>query len=250
MKKILSLLVIAALLLGAATVVFAEGAALENPTPANVVQNLQVASYAAKKVRLSWDAPEGGADAYEVRYGTSADYDAAAVASARQSDVKDEDEAPTTRGLARFSSEALMVPRLKATTPQAAISILAKAMEANGFISDGDELTRLALERESVLSTRMGDGTAVPHVRGVEGGALAFALGISPSGIKWDDSGEKVNFVVLSAIPSAGSAFFLKLMSDLMAVFRRKTGRTALLAATDAAEVWKVLVRGTCRVIR
>ena len=175
---------------------------------------------------------------------------AGAVASARQVNVKDEDDVPKTRGLARFSSEALMVPRLKESTPQAAIAVLAKALEENGYVSDGDELTRLALEREAVFSTRMGDGTAVPHVRGVEGGALAFALGISPAGIKWDDSGEKVHFVVLSAIPSAGSAFFLKLMSDLMAVFRRKTGRTALLEATDAAAVWKVLVRGTCRVIR
>ena len=173
-----------------------------------------------------------------------------AVASARQKVTEDDDEAPKERGIARFSSEALMVPNLKAKTPQEAIEVLARTMAANGFVSDGDELARLAIEREAVLSTRMEAGSAVPHVRGVEGGSLAFALGISQRGIVWDDSGERVNFVVLSAIPNAGSAFFLKLMSDLMAVFLRKAGRTALLAATDAAEVWKVLGRGTCRVIR
>jgi mannitol/fructose-specific phosphotransferase system IIA component (Ntr-type) len=123
-------------------------------------------------------------------------------------------------------------------------------MAANQYVSDGDELARLALEREAVLSTRMDHNVAVPHVRGVEGGSLAFALGISPKGIVWDDSGEKVNFVVLSAIPSAGSAFFLKLMSDLMAVFRRKASRTALLEAKDSASLWTALDKATSRVIR
>ena len=175
---------------------------------------------------------------------------AGALASARQKVSSDDDEVPKERGIARFSSEALMVPNLKAKTAQAAIEVLARVMAENGFVSDGDELVRLALEREAVLSTRMDEGAAVPHVRGVEGGSLAFALGVSPTGLVWDDSGEKVNFVVLSAIPSAGSAFFLKLMSDLMGAFRRKPSRTALLQATDPATLWKALERATCRIIR
>ena len=79
---------------------------------------------------------------------------------------------------------------------------------------------------------------------------MAFALGISREGVVWDDSGEKVNFIVLSAIPSAGAAFFLKLMSDLMAVFRRKASRLALLEAKDSASLWTALERATNRIIR
>ena len=174
-----------------------------------------------------------------------------AVASARRPSVAEsDDEVSKVKGLARFSSEALMLPCMKAKTPQEAIGQLAHAMAENGYVSDGDELTRLALEREALLSTRMNDGTAVPHVRGVEGGALTFSLGVLPGGIAWDDSGEKVNFVVLSAIPSAGSAFFMKLMADLMAVFRRKSCRAGLIAAKDSATLWRTLVSATRRVIR
>ena len=173
-----------------------------------------------------------------------------ALASARGGAAGEDDDMPKVRGISRFSSEALMVPNLTAKTPEAAISALSKLMAENGFVSDGDELARLALEREAVLSTRMDEGTAVPHVRGVEGGSLSFALGISKKGIVWDDSGEKVNFVVLSAIPSAGSAFFLKLMSDLMGAFRRKLSRAAILEAEDPAALWKALDRATCRAIR
>lgn len=172
-----------------------------------------------------------------------------AIESARQGVDAHSEEISKVKGLARFSSAALMLPSLKAKTPQDAISELAALMAANGYVTNGDELVRLALEREALLSTRMDEGAAVPHVRGVEGGSLAFALGISRKGIVWDDSGEKVNFVVLSAIPSAGSAFFLKLMSDLMGAFRRKASREAILASTNPLALWQSLDRATRRAI-
>ena len=171
------------------------------------------------------------------------------VASSREKVEATAEEISKVKGLARFSCEALMFPDLKAKTPQEAITTLADALAANGYVTNGEELARLALEREALLSTRMGEGAAVPHVRGVEGGSLAFALGISKKGIVWDDSGERVNFVVLSAIPSAGSAFFLKLMNDLMGAFRRKLSRAALLDAADAATLWQSLDKATRRVI-
>ena len=175
---------------------------------------------------------------------------AGAVASARKVEVVDDENISKVRGIARFSDKSLMVPDLKAATMEDAIAELSRAMADGGFVSDGEALARLALEREAILTTRMEAGVAVPHVRGVEGGALAFALGISREGIVWDDSGEKVNFVVLSAIPSAGAAFFLKLMSDLMAVFRRKSSRLALLEANDSASLWTALDKATSRIIR
>lgn len=172
-----------------------------------------------------------------------------AVSSARAAESRSE-EVSAVRGIARFSAESLMIPRLTTETPQAAIEELSKAMADNGFVTDAGELTKLALEREALLSTYMEEGVAVPHVRGVEGGSLAFALGISEKGIVWDDSGAKAHFVVLSAIPSAGSVFFLRLMSDLMAVFRRKASREALLSVTSPAALWNTLDKVTCRVIR
>ena len=172
-----------------------------------------------------------------------------AVASSREKAEATSEEVSKEKGLSRFSCEALMIPKLTAKTPQEAIITLAQALATNGYVTDGDELARLALEREALLSTRMEEGTAVPHVRGVEGGSLAFALGVSKKGIVWDDTGERVNFVVLSAIPSAGSAFLLKLMTDLMGAFRRKASRAALLDAADPATLWQQLDRATRRVI-
>jgi PTS system fructose-specific IIA component/PTS system nitrogen regulatory IIA component len=146
-------------------------------------------------------------------------------------------------GISRFSAEELMLVDLQADTREGAIVALAKAMEDNKFIANADNLVSQALERESIQSTAIGDGVAFPHVRGVEGGGLTLAMGISKNGIDWD--GEKVNIVCLSAIPVAVSAFYLRLMSGLTQAFSKEPNRNALLTATDRASLWKALQKAT-----
>ena len=146
-------------------------------------------------------------------------------------------------GISRFSAESLMIVDLGACSREDAIAKLATAMEENKFISNADSLVAAALERESVLSTAMGEGLAFPHVRGVEGGALTLAMGVSKEGIDWD--GVKVNLVFLSAIPVAVSAFYLRMMSGLAQAFNKPANREAAFEATTPAALWKALVKAT-----
>ena len=146
-------------------------------------------------------------------------------------------------GISRFSAEELMVVDLDAATREGAIAKLAAAMEEHKFIANADSLVTAALERESVLSTAMADGLAFPHVRGVEGGGLTLAMGVSKEGIDWN--GEKVNIVFLSAIPVAVSAFYLRLMAGLSQAFSKAANRDAVLAAGDSTALWKALVKAT-----
>ena len=136
-----------------------------------------------------------------------------------------------------------MVADLGAATREQAISALAEAMERHGFISSADNLVAAALEREGVLSTAMDGGIAFPHVRGVEGGGLTLAMGVSRKGIDWD--GEKVNIVFLSAIPVAVSAFYLRLMAGLSQSFAKDANRKAVMDAKDSASLWKALQKAT-----
>lgn len=153
-------------------------------------------------------------------------------------------------GVGRFSAESLMIPDLKATETEGAIRELATVMAQNRFISNADQLVAAAMERESVLSTAMGDGLAFPHVRGVEGGGLTLALGISKQGFVYDDSGEKIKIVFFSAIPVAVSAFYLRLMAGLTEAFSKKENRDALVEAKTPADLWKVFTRATRYSIR
>mgnify|MGYP003318118665 CR=1 FL=1 len=161
--------------------------------------------------------------------------------AARNIAEKSDKDDPKT-GISRFSAEELVVVDLGTCSREDAIARLAGLMEANKFVSNADSLTTAALEREGVLSTAMEDcSIAFPHVRGVEGGALTLAMGVSKEGIDWD--GTKVHIVFLSAIPVAVSAFYLRLMSGLMQSFAKESNRKALIEAKDAAALWKTLVK-------
>ena len=156
-------------------------------------------------------------------------------------DAPDRDSAKT--GISRFSAEELMVVDLDGCSREEAITRLAAAMGEHGFIENADSLVTAALERESVLSTAMEGGLAFPHVRGVEGGSLTLAVGISKKGIDW--AGEQVNIVFLSAIPVAVSAFYLRLVSGIVQTFAKEANRKSVLAAQDPAALWKALCKTT-----
>ena len=100
---------------------------------------------------------------------------------------------PRKTGISRFSAEELMVCDLKGGTTEVVIGELAEAMSTNRFVSNPSALVEAAMERESVLSTAVGNGLAFPHVRGVEGGGLTLALGVSKKGFKYDAAGTIVH---------------------------------------------------------
>lgn len=152
---------------------------------------------------------------------------------------------PRKSGISRFSAESLMVPDLKAANAAEAISILAQRMESGRFISHADKLIASAMEREAVLSTAMENGLAFPHVRGVEGGSLTLALGVSKEPFTYDQEGSQVNIVFLITIPTAVSAFYLRLMAGLTEAFLKEANRQALIAAEAPDALWKALVKAT-----
>ena len=163
-------------------------------------------------------------------------------------DKPDRDDVRT--GVSRFSCEDLMVPDMKAKTRQDAIEELAKPLEAGRFISSAEALARAAMEREAILTTAMeGSGIAFPHVRGVEGGGLTFAVGVCKEPIDWDGT-NKVGIIILSAIPVAVSAFYLRLLADLVHSFKKNDARKAMLAAETPAALWKTLVKATRQFVK
>ena len=153
--------------------------------------------------------------------------------------------APRKVGISRFSAESLMAPDLKGTDRAEVIAELATLMEQKNFVSGADKLIKSALEREAVLSTAMENGLAFPHVRGVEGGGLTLALGVSKKGVTFDETGTVCNIIFFITIPTAVSAFYLRLMSGLTETFLKEQNREAILAAETPKQLWKALTKAT-----
>jgi len=152
---------------------------------------------------------------------------------------------PRKSGISRFSNPSLMISNLKATNGKEAIIELCRLMEEKKFVSNSDKLIQSALEREAVLSTAVSDGLAFPHVRGVEGGGLTLALGVSKEGIPYDDAGNIVHIIFMITIPTAVSAFYLRLMSGLTEAFVKEQNRNAVIAAETPEALWKALTKAT-----
>ena len=175
--------------------------------------------------------------------------DAATYVKEKAAVARDDDARSVKVGISRFTAEELLSADLKATTREEAIAELAGLMEKAKFIANADSLVTAAMEREAVLSTALGNDLAFPHVRGVEGGALTLAMGISKKGIDWGD-GETAHIIFLSAIPVAVSEFYLRLMSGLMKSFEKAEARNSVIKATSQAALWKLLLKLTRTTIK
>lgn len=152
---------------------------------------------------------------------------------------------PAQVGMARFSSPRLMIPQLASTDRDEVIRELCGAMEAEGFVDNADRLSEEALRREAIASTAIDHGLAFPHVRGVEGGGLTLALGISKKGVKFGATKALTRMVFLIVIPTAASAFYLRLLSGLAQTFSDADARDLLAGAGTPDELWKALNKAT-----
>jgi PTS system nitrogen regulatory IIA component len=154
--------------------------------------------------------------------------------------------APAQKGVERFSSDALMLPKLTGDTPEAVLRQLCSRMAEEGFVEDGDLLLEKALEREAVMSTAVEHGMAFPHVRGVEGGGLTLAVGIHRKGLRFNPDARRLTRIFFfMAIPTAASAFYLKLLAGISKALTSKETRERLIAAKTPEELWTAVQKAT-----
>ncbi len=174
----------------------------------------------------------------------------------RESSVRNTRKAPRRSdpkkvGIERFSAESLMIPALKGADRDAVLAELCRKLADDGFVDDADQLLESAIQREAIVATAVEGGVAFPHVRSVEGGALTLALGIAPKGIKFDPAGKaNTRIVFFMVIPTAASAFYLKLLAGLSQVFQKPENRDKLLEADTPEKLWKALMKTTRLVIQ
>ncbi|HMP73479.1 MAG TPA: PTS sugar transporter subunit IIA [Kiritimatiellia bacterium] len=153
---------------------------------------------------------------------------------------------PMQVGISRFSSPQLMMPRLKVTTRDELIQAMATHMQQTGFVDSSDKLVEECLRREAIMSTAVDQGLAFPHVRGVEGGGVTLALATLAKGVKFTEGNRNLTrLVFFIVIPTAASAFYLRLLSGLTKTFRDPDIRDLMLEAKEPEDLWKLLVKLT-----
>ena len=140
-------------------------------------------------------------------------------------------------------SEPMMVPALVrldvalGTDKTEVIHALAAQVAEAGRTADPARLAQDALARESLSSTGLPGGIAIPHCRSeaVQVPTLAFARLSPPSDFGAKDGPADLAFLI--AAPASGEATHLKVLTVLARALVKKSFTDALRAAQSPAEV-------------
>ena len=134
--------------------------------------------------------------------------------------VLDDLRAATKEGVLRELSEVIakIVPKLSA-----------------------DSLTGILMERESLGSTGIGDGVAIPHgkVAGIE--HLVAAFGRSRSGVQFHSlDGKPAYLFFLIVAPEYSAGMHLKALARISRLLKDERFRRSLVEAADAEELRRI----------
>lgn len=127
------------------------------------------------------------------------------------------------------------------TPKHVALDSMIGAICSVGVIDDREAFQKALYERESIRSTGF-KGVAIPHVRIDEISEPTVGVGICREGIDFDSlDSDRVNIVVLFAMPSGSDKEYLGFLAKVMMALRSGDFCEKLLACETSEEVETVL---------
>jgi len=139
-----------------------------------------------------------------------------------------------------------MVP-LQVTDRQAAIAALTRMLAGVAGASP-DEVLSAVMERESVQSTGIGFGVAIPHGRCGAVRELTMVAGVSAQPVPFDAiDGQPVRLFFLIVGPESSAGLHVKILSRIARLVRPDTVRQQLLEATTADAFYNIILDAEAR---
>lgn len=130
------------------------------------------------------------------------------------------------------------------TTKIEALNQLSAALAQAPQIKDGAELEKEILKREELMSTAIGRGIAIPHVRLASVTDLVMAIGICKNPLTdfqaLDE--EPVSLMIMIAAAHNQHSYYLKTISHISSILRKDELRNEIINAKTKAEAYKVLI--------
>jgi mannitol/fructose-specific phosphotransferase system IIA component (Ntr-type) len=140
-----------------------------------------------------------------------------------------------------LSVERIKIPLQAQTKEELLRELVDVCADAHG-IEDRADVLRAVRERESVLSTGIGHGVAIPHGKSTAVGGLRMAAGRGAQPIDFDAlDGEPVSLFFLLVGPESAAGPHIKALSRISRLVRRDDVRERLVAATSPEEFMQAL---------
>ena len=151
-------------------------------------------------------------------------------------------------GFSAVQAESIISPDrilyLNYATRHDALTALAENLATAPQVKNRQELTEKIIQREELMSTAIGRGIAIPHVRLGSITDLVVSVGISKIDIvdfqTLDDEPVRLLFMIAAAYNQ--HAYYLQTLSFFSARLKNKDLRNSLLAAKSAKEAYDLLI--------
>jgi fructose-specific phosphotransferase system IIA component len=148
--------------------------------------------------------------------------------------------------LSELLNENSISLRLKAREKREALVELVNLLESgHGFNSQGEILDRV-MRRESMMTTGIGNGVAIPHGKARSVDRMAAAVGVCPEGLEFEsEDGQPVYLLVLLVSPESATTQHVRVLANLSRLLKEESVRKnlrearspeAFMAALHAAE--------------
>lgn len=133
---------------------------------------------------------------------------------------------------------------LDSTTKKQALQAMTECLGTAPQIEDLDALVRGIFYREELMSTGIGMGIAVPHVRLASVTNPVMCVGICRYPLTDYESldGVPVRLIFMIAAGQYQHAEYLRLLSSLCAIVKNEKLRNALLSAADASTFYRIVI--------
>jgi len=131
---------------------------------------------------------------------------------------------------------------LNESSRDGALSKLVDSLFSSGKIDNKESFYEAIIERESVVSTGVGLGIAIPHAKKTHYENFFIAIGIQKSkGLEWDSLDKSlVRLILMIGGPEDRQNDYLKILSKLTSVIRNEKDRKSIIQADSPDEILNI----------
>lgn len=137
-----------------------------------------------------------------------------------------------------FMSEDLVLLGLFSDKKNPAIKELLNPIIKKGIASSEDALNKAILKRESLGSTAIGNGIAIPHAKSNSVMQKAIVFGRSKKGVDFDSiDGKAVNIFFMIVSPEEDAGAHLKMLARISRLLQDSDFKDSLMSLSTPREI-------------
>lgn len=148
--------------------------------------------------------------------------------------------------LAEFFKEEFFIPTLASKNESSVLPELVQPLVDHGVIRSASLVLETLRKRETLGSTGIGKGVAIPHCRTLAVSDIQVVVGLSQTGIPYHsiDRKEVHLFFLILAPYEDDSNCYLPVLGKLVEILRESKRRKAFLKAESFAEFREIIIGG------